>query len=313
MGVVAGVDLGDPQFAACVRAGVTRIEELIGSELSQGDEMIYDAAPHSFQTEGTPLRPLFTVLAAQLGPNPNAWQITVAGAAIELLHLATLRHNDVVETAKVHGGASTANSRWNNNIAILAGDYRFAAASQLSSRLGPRAFLLIAETFEELVTGQMRETRGAAQHVDPIRHYLQVVHEKIGSLVAAAGYLGAVFSGASEDDGRRLSRLGRLLGTGSQIAGDIIAIAGDVDQSEHLAVTDVGDGRRTPTHRPLAGRHDDVADVFTLLASPAGMIMAKEVVGTYAAQAHDELACLPDCAARRALLTLVDATVVQHD
>src|SRR5581483_8770294 len=149
----------------------------------------------------------------------------IAGAVIELVHLATLYHDDVMDEAQVRRGAPSANVRWGNNVAILAGDYLFATASRLVSRLGPDAVRIIAETFAQLVTGQMRETRGlegAAESVDPIEHYLKVVHEKTACLIGAAGQFGAMFSGADEDQIQRLSRLGGIVGTAFQISDDII-------------------------------------------------------------------------------------------
>ena len=135
----------------------------MGTELRGGDEVMTEAVLHLFEAGGKRFRPLFTVLSAQIGPDPDAWQVTVAGAVIELVHLATLYHDDVMDEAQVRRGAPSANARWGNNIAILAGDYLFATASRLVSRLGPEAVRIIAETFAQLVTGQMRETRGAAE------------------------------------------------------------------------------------------------------------------------------------------------------
>ncbi|MCV7079907.1 hypothetical protein AWC27_05240 [Mycobacterium szulgai] len=282
MSVLGGVEFSDPQFAISVRDGITRIEELIRTELAQGDEVIRDAVPESLGTTDIRFRPLFTVLAAQFGPNPDAQQVTLAGAAVELMHLATLCHDTVVDRAPARLGTSKVRSA--NNVAILAGDYRFATVSRLGSWLGPRAFQTIAETFAELVTGQMRETRSAPMHIDRLEHYLQCVHEKTGSIVAAAGQLGATFSGAGEEQTARLARLGRLIGAAFQISEDIVTIASN---SEH------------------------VAEVLTLLRSAAGMVQAKEAVGSYAAQARDEIACLPDCAARQTLSTLVDSTLLK--
>ena len=163
--VVAGVEFGDAIFAASVRDGVARIEELMATELGKADELMAEAVQHLFQAGGKRFRPLFTVLSAQLGPEPDAWQVTVAGAVIEAVHLATLYHDDVMDEAQVRRGADSANARWGNNIAILAGDYLFATASRLVSQLGPDAVRVIADTFAQLVTGQMRETRGAAEGV----------------------------------------------------------------------------------------------------------------------------------------------------
>ena len=131
--MVAGVDFGDPAFAQEVRDGVARIEDLMATELGKADELMSEAVQHLFQAGGKRFRPLFTVLSAQLGPEPDAWQVTVAGAVIELVHLATLYHDDVMDEAQVRRGAPSANARWSNNIAILAGDYLFATASRLVS------------------------------------------------------------------------------------------------------------------------------------------------------------------------------------
>ncbi|MDT5012425.1 MAG: hypothetical protein QOH57_4042, partial [Mycobacterium sp.] len=328
--VVAGVELGDPVFAAGVRDGVARIETLISEELGKGDEIIRDAVLHLFEAGGKRFRPLFTVLSAQLGPNPEAWQVTVAGSVIELVHLATLYHDDVMDEAQVRRGAPSANARWSNNIAILAGDYLFATASRLVSRLGPDAVRVIAETFAELVTGQMRETRGAAEHVDSVDHYLRVVHEKTGSLIAASGQFGATFSGASDDDIRRLSQLGGIVGTAFQISDDIIDIASDSDESGKTPGTDLREGVHTlpvlyalretgpdadRLRELLSGSMDDdahVAEALALLRVSPGMAKAKDTVARYAAQAHEEIEGLPQGAGRQALTTLVDYTVSRH-
>ena len=328
--MVAGVELGDPAFAASVRDGVARIETLISQELGKGDEIIRDAVMHLFEAGGKRFRPLFTVLSAQLGPNPDAWQVTVAGSVIELVHLATLYHDDVMDEANVRRGAPSANTRWSNNIAILAGDYLFATASRLVSRLGPDAVRAIAETFAELVTGQMRETRGAAQHVDSVDHYMRVVHEKTGSLIAASGQFGATFSGASDDEIARLSRLGGIVGTAFQISDDIIDIASDSEESGKTPGTDLREGVHTlpvlyalretgpdadRLRELLAGPVDDdehVAEALALLRASPGMTQAKNTVARYAAQAREELAGLPEGAGRRALATLVDYTISRH-
>ena len=327
--MVAGVDLGDPAFATRVRDGLARIEDLMDRELRTGDEIVSDAVLHLFQAGGKRFRPLFTVLSAQLGPDPDAWQVTVAGAVIEMVHLATLYHDDVMDEAQVRRGAPSANARWSNNIAILAGDYLFATASRLVSRLGPNAVRVIAETFAELVTGQMRETRGAAEGVDSIEHYLRVVHEKTGSLIAASGQFGGTFSGAADEEVARLSRLGGIVGTAFQISDDIIDIASDSAESGKTPGTDLREGVHTlpvlyalretgpdadRLRGLLSGPMDDghLAETLGLLRASPGMAKAKATVASYAAQARVELAGLPEGEGREALATLVDYTIDRH-
>jgi heptaprenyl diphosphate synthase len=328
--VVAGVDFGDAAFAASVRDGVARIEQLMETELRGADDLMTEAVLHLFEAGGKRFRPLFTVLSAQLGPQPDAAEVTIAGAVIELVHLATLYHDDVMDEAQVRRGAPSANVRWGNNIAILAGDYLFATASRLVSRLGPNAVRIIAETFAQLVTGQMRETRGAANGVDSIEHYLKVVHEKTACLIGAAGQFGAMFSGADHDQVQRLRRLGGIVGTAFQISDDIIDIDSDPDESGKLPGTDLREGVHTlpvlyalrergpeadRLRELLVGPVDDDAvlvEALALLRASPGMAKAKDSVARYAAQAREELAALPDVAGRQALATLVDYTINRH-
>ncbi|GBG40653.1 geranylgeranyl pyrophosphate synthase [Mycobacterium montefiorense] len=331
--VVAGIDFGDAAFAATVRDGVGKIEQLMDVELRSADEIMTDSLMHLFKAGGKRFRLLFTVLSAQIGPNPDAVDVTIAGAVIELVHLATLYHDDVMDEAEVRRGAQTANVRWSNNVAILAGDYLFATASRLVSRLGPDAVRLIAETFAQLVTGQMRETRGidkGAEGADPIEHYLKVVYEKTACLIAAAGQFGAMFSGADEEQVARLSRLGGIVGTAFQISDDIIDIDSDSHESGKLPGTDIREGVHTlpmvyALQQPgpdgdrlrelLAGPVEDddaVAEALGLLRASPGMAQAKEFLAQYAAKAHDELGLLPDVAGRRALQTLIDYTISRH-
>jgi len=331
--VVAGVDFGDADFAATVRDGVARVEQLMDTELRGADEVMTDSLLHLFLAGGKRFRPLFTVLAAQIGPRPDSWEVTTAAAVIEMVHLATLYHDDVMDEAAVRRGATSANARWGNNVAILAGDYLFATASRLVSRLGPEAVRLIAETFAQLVTGQMRETRGLTgppEGADPVEHYLKVVHEKTACLIGAAGRFGAMFSGAEDEQVERLDRLGGLVGTAFQISDDIIDIDSESDESGKVPGTDLREGVHTlpmlyalaetgpegaRLRDLLAGPITDDAEVLealTLLRASPGMVQAKDVLGQYAAQARHELDLLPDVPGRRALAALVDYTISRH-
>ncbi|WP_346764744.1 polyprenyl synthetase family protein [Rhodococcus sp. HNM0569] len=325
--VVAGVDLGEPALAATVRAGLADVEELLVTELSGGEDFLTEAALHLAKAGGKRFRPLFTVLTAQLGPKPSDPDVVTAATVVELVHLATLYHDDVMDEAAMRRGATSANARWGNSVAILAGDYLFAHASRLVSTLGPEAVTTIAETFAELVTGQMRETIGAKAEQDPVDHYLEVVWEKTGSLIAAAGRFGGTFSGASEDQVERLGRLGDIVGTAFQISDDIIDISSVAAQSGKTPGTDLREGVHTlpvlyalrdegadsdRLRELLAGPVDEdsaVAEALELLGRSAGMAAAKAKLGEYADRARTELAALPQGPANHALARLVDYTI----
>ncbi len=328
--VVAGVDFGDAEFAQQVRDGVARVEDIIATELRGGDELMTEAVLHLFEAGGKRFRPLFTVLSAHVGPDPESDDVAVAGAVIEMVHLATLYHDDVMDEAQMRRGAPSANARWGNNIAILAGDYLFATASRLVAQLGPDAVRIIAETFAMLVTGQMRETKGAPPGDDAVSHYLKVIAEKTACLIAAAGRFGGTFSGANVDQVERLGRIGGIIGTVFQISDDIIDIEADPDESGKLPGTDLREGVHTlpvlfalretgagadRLRELLKGPVTDdgeVAEALDLLRASGGIAAAKATVQHYAAQAREELSGLPDVPGRRALASLVDYTVNRH-
>jgi heptaprenyl diphosphate synthase len=226
-------------------------------------------------------------------------------------------------------GAESANSRWDNSIAILTGDFLFAHASRLLADLGPDAVRIIAETFAELVTGQMRETRGPAAGDDPIAHYLDVIAEKTGSLIATSGRFGGMFSGASGEQIDSLQRFGAIIGTAFQISDDIIDIASPADESGKIPGTDLREGVKTlpmlyaladvgpDTERLrelLAGPITDDAQVdeaLTLLRRSSGLERAVKTLEEYAVRAGGELEMLPACPARNALELLARYVVAR--
>jgi heptaprenyl diphosphate synthase len=219
-------------------------------------------------------------------------------------------------------GAQSANSRWDNTVAILTGDFLFAHASRLVADLGPDAVRIIAETFAELVTGQMRETRGPRPDDDPVEHYLAVIAEKTGSLIATSGRYGGMFSGCTDEQVASLHRFGAAIGTAFQISDDIIDITSPSDSSGKTPGTDLREGVLTlPMLYALQGGGPDadrlrvllsrpitddaeVDEALALLRSGPGVARAREVLAEHASAARDELTQLPDCPAAKALSSL---------
>lgn len=328
MNVGAAVSVGDAQFAASVRNGVARIEELISNEISQGDEVFHETLDQLGATVNR-FRPFFTVLAAHFGDNPDAWQVTVTGATIELIHRATLCHRSVLDDEKICRPASRSHTHLANNFAILAGDYQIATASQLASRLGPEAFGIVAETFAEIVSGHMRESPRTPVHLDTIENYVRVVQNKTGSLIETSARLGATFAGATNEHTYRLARLGQMIGTTIKISDDIIAVSADHAKSVTLASPKPQPGTTTrgplydcDEHAPSSdwprefatGPIDDhhTAQPPKLLLSTSGICSAKNSVVSHASEAREQLAYLPNCAARRALAALIDSTISRN-
>ncbi|MDN5859600.1 MAG: polyprenyl synthetase family protein, partial [Pseudonocardia sp.] len=231
-------------------------------------------------------------------------------------------HDDVMDSATMRRGAQSANSRWDNSVAILTGDFLFAHASRLVADLGPDAVRIIAETFAELVTGQMRETRGPGPGDDPVAHYLAVIAEKTGSLIATAGRFGGMFAGATAEHVDSLQRFGAIIGTAFQISDDIIDIASPTDRSGKTPGTDLREGVHTlPILYGLRGTDagaqrlrrllvaplsvdDDVAEALAILRAGSGIDQARETLADEAAAARAELGKLPPCAAVDAMASL---------
>ncbi|WP_307851719.1 polyprenyl synthetase family protein [Williamsia sp. CHRR-6] len=328
-----GLALGSDEFSADIGGSLAQVEDLLLSELSSGEDFLTEAATHLLKAGGKRFRPLFALLAAQFGPRPHHQDVITAATVVELIHLATLYHDDVMDEASMRRGAPSANARWNNSVAILAGDFLFARASRLVSTLGPESVRIIADTFAELVTGQMRETIGQQPGTDPVDHYLRVVWEKTGSLIAAAGRFGGMTSQAAAEDIERLSRLGDAVGTAFQVSDDIIDIASDSGDSGKTPGTDLREGVHTlpvlyalretgadadrlrellltggGERRPLV-TDAEVSEALKLLNASAGMDQARATLQGFVDKADAELTQLPDSPAKDAFTSLVRYTV----
>ena len=319
---VAGVAVGDPHLAGALQTGLDRVEALLHREVQSDYQFVAETSLHLIDAGGKRFRPLFTLLGAQMGPRPESPEVLTAAAVVELIHLATLYHDDVMDSATMRRGAESANSRWDNTVAILTGDFLFAHASRLVADLGPDAVRIIAETFAELVTGQMRETRGPRPGDDPVQHYLTVIAEKTGSLIATAGRYGGMFAGCPPEHVESLRRFGAVIGTAFQISDDVIDIASPSDDSGKVPGTDLregvhtlpmlyalqGEGPAADRLRVLLARPitDDaeVAEALELLRTGPGLGRARDVLAAQAAEARAELGKLPACPAADALAAL---------
>src|SRR5262249_44516541 len=149
------------------------VETMLRAAVLSADPVLADAALHLVDAGGKRFRPLLVALAAQFG-RPSGPDVVKAAVVVELTHLATLYHDDVMDEAPVRRGAASANARWGNAVAILTGDYLFARAAALAAELGPEAVRIQARTFAHLVNGQIAETVGP-RGSDPIEHYLRVI------------------------------------------------------------------------------------------------------------------------------------------
>lgn len=225
-------------------ADLERVEERLRHETSHAESAIAGPAGHLAAAGGKRLRPTLTLLTSLLGSGVNEHVITAA-VSVELTHLATLYHDDVMDSAAVRRGAPAAHEVWGNHVAILTGDLLFARASQMVAGLGPEAVLMHATTFERLCLGQLHETIGPAQGDDPIEHYLQVLADKTGSLIATSARYGALFAGADQSVVDVMERYGEKVGLAFQLADDVIDLSSPGDVTGKTPGTDLREGVST--------------------------------------------------------------------
>jgi heptaprenyl diphosphate synthase len=310
-----GVEFADAVLEASVRAALADVEAALRVAIQTDDEFLAIAGRYLVEAGGKRFRPLVTVLAAHFG-DATVPEVVAAAVVVELTHLATLYHDDVMDEAPVRRGAESANARWDNTVAILTGDFLFARASDILADLGPWAVRVQARTFERLVAGQIHETRGPAPGADPISHYLSVLADKTGSLIATSAEFGARFAGCDEATVAALRRYGEQIGVAFQLSDDILDIASDSTESGKTPGTDLREGIATlPVlyavrsadprsarlaallERPLADDRDH-AEALRLLRDSDGLSEARNTLRGYADAARAELGGLPPSPAR---------------
>ena len=245
--------------------GLEIVEAGLIVEMSFADDIADVTSRYLLDAGGKRVRPVLTLLTAQLGDGNND-NVMTAAKAIEITHLASLYHDDVMDEAQMRRGVPSAQTVWGNSVAILTGDLLFARASKLVSRLGERAIQLQAETFERLCLGQLHETIGPRPGEDAIEHYLQVLADKTGSLIAAAAEVGVMFSNAPEEYRLPVVEFGEKIGIAFQLIDDIIDLSPEAEETGKLAGTDLRSGVSTLPLlylRKQALTDDDAAALLT--------------------------------------------------
>ncbi|WP_193596836.1 polyprenyl synthetase family protein [Microbacterium sp. YJN-G] len=312
------------RIASQIEDGLDLVEKGLADELKHADPVADAAARYLYEAGGKRIRPVLTLLAAQLGDGSIPAVIDVA-KALELTHLGSLYHDDVMDGADTRRGVPAAHGVWGNNIAILTGDILFSRASQIMSRYGARAMRLQADTFERLVLGQMHETVGVQPGDDPIEFYLRVLADKTGSLIAASTQGGVIFSNAPAKFEEPMRVYGEKVGVAFQLLDDVIDLSANAQETGKVPGTDLRAGVPTmpslllktgsaPADIDLARRIDDgVARIGegadpAILDGPLAELRdhdatrrTLELARTWTADAVAALSVLPKGAVREAL------------
>ena len=323
-----GIPTVDPELRASVTAGLEEVEARLAEAVKSDDELVGPALRHLVSAGGKRFRPLLALVAGHFG-DPDAPGVVRAAVVVELTHVATLYHDDVMDEAAMRRGAPSANARWGNSVAILTGDFLFARAAGLAADLGTESVRIQARTFERLVQGQLRESLGAPPGQDPVAHYLSVLSDKTASLIATSARLGALHSGASPEAVDVLTRYGERIGMAFQLADDVLDIASDSAESGKTPGTDLREGVATlpvlyarrstdPADERLRSLlsgpivDDDAhAEALELLRAHPAMGEARAEVQRWADDARAVLAPLPEVPARRALEAVCDQAMTR--
>jgi heptaprenyl diphosphate synthase len=319
----------DEALAARLRERMTVVEEVLFEHAQSRAPFVTEAARHLLAAGGKRFRPLLVLLAAEAGDRADAEEVITAACVVEITHVGSLYHDDVMDEADLRRGADSANSRWDNHIAILTGDFLFAKSSEMTAQLGPDAVRIQAETFSRLVEGQILETVAPGPGEDPVQHYLEVVAGKTGSLIATSARYGALFGGAGQEIEQALTAYGEIVGSAFQLSDDIIDIASDSQESGKTPGTDLREG--VPTLPVLMARRstdpadarllelldadlsDDSlhAEALDLLRKHPAMAEARAYVVARAEEAKALLVVLPEGSVRSALEAFADAVAVR--
>ena len=301
--------------------GLASVETMLRAEIASDYELADITARHLVEAGGKRFRPLLVLLAAEFG-DPTSPGVVPSAVVVELTHLATLYHDDVMDEATVRRGAQSANARWGNSVAILSGDFLFARSSKILADLGPEAVRVQAQTFERLVIGQLMETVGPKDGEDAVKHHIQVLADKTGSLIAAAGRYGAMMSGVSAELTNVIAEFGEAIGIAFQLSDDLLDIESNV--SGKTPGTDLREGVKTlpallaladPNlderlrdllSRPLPDDGEHAEALAALRVHPA-MDQARVVLGEWTAKSISCLDQLPEGDAKEALRTLCDS------
>lgn len=326
---------GERRLARRVEEELATVEAQLLQHLSFASDVADAPARYLAEAGGKRIRPLLTLLVSELGDGPNE-QVRRAAQSIEITHLASLYHDDVMDDAGLRRGVPAAQTVWSNSVAILAGDLLFARASTLVSSMGEEAILLQARTFERLCLGQLHETVGPQAGDDPMAHYIQVLADKTGALISTAARMGVLFSGAPLEYADPVTEYGERIGVAFQLIDDVIDLSPRTEQTGKRAGTDLRAGVATLPLLLLRQRADlgdaeaiDLlrridAGVAQIAAGADASLLDPEVEALrehavtretevtarrWAAEAVEALAPLPRGAVKRALERMAESIV----
>ena len=323
---VADIPGVDQDLQERVAAGMAAVATRLDAVVDHDDPFVAEASGHLARAGGKRFRPLLTLLSSEVGQGWDA-QVVDAAIGVELTHLASLYHDDVMDEADLRRGVQSANARYGNSTAILIGDLLFGTASSVVAGLGAEAVRIQADTFVRLCAGQIRDDRQTGVVSDPheaVGAYLSILADKTGSLISTAARYGAMFGGCDAETVRTLTTYGEQLGIVFQLADDLLDVASEAGDSGKTPGADLREGKATLpvlyartstdpadarllelTRGPIEDP-EELAEALRLLRAHPAMDQAREHTARVAEEARALLDGLPAGPAVEALRALVD-------
>lgn len=318
--VIPGLEALDASLEADIRSRLDRVEDALEKAVTADSDLLATSAAHLLHAGGKRFRPMLLLLSGYFG-EPSDPRLIPGSVAIELTHLATLYHDDVIDEAVDRRGVPSANARWDNTVAILTGDYLFARASELSADLGTGVCRLLARTIAVLCDGQIREVDASGSAEQSEENYLEIIRRKTGVLIATSCRLGGMLSDTPEEHLETLETFGEALGLAFQLSDDIMDVTASQMELGKEPGTDLREGVYTLPVLHALHRGPDRHELQRLLAhgAPDGEMLdraleivrgggsvehAREAVSREVGRATDLAAQLPEGPARHALVQL---------
>jgi len=272
--VIPGLEAPDAALEADIRIRLDRVEEALEKAVVADSDLLAVTAKHLLTAGGKRIRPMLVLLAGYVG-DPTDHRLIPGSVAIELTHLATLYHDDVIDESQDRRGVPSANARWDNTVAILTGDYLFARASELSADLGPDVCRLLARTIAVLCDGQIREVDASGSLDQTEDSYLEVIRRKTAVLIASSCRLGGMLSDAGEEHLETLEAFGDSLGMAFQLSDDIMDLVASQVELGKEPGTDLREGVYTlpVLHALHSGPHRDELQRLLGHGAPGGEML----------------------------------------
>ena len=267
--VIPGLEAPDATLESDIRTRLEQVERALEkSVMVESSGLLSETSSYLIAAGGKRFRAMLVLLAGHFG-DPTDTRLVPGSVAIELVHAATLYHDDVIDEADTRHGVTSANARWDNTVAVLTGDYLFARASEISTDLGTEVCRLLARTIAVLCDGQIREVDGSAKIDRSVENYIQIISRKTAALIATSCRLGGMLSDASPEHIETLDQFGEALGLAFQLSDDVMDITATQRELGKEPGQDMRQGVYTlPVLHSLA--HSDRRDELArLLASGA--------------------------------------------